>query len=440
MGLGEFEPRRVENLRRRVIREAIRTPRARTLGAATLVTAAALGVLKLRLHSASMNTVAYLTFLLAATIGVGITISAVMKTAIGTRIALSVGVACAAPASGALAMGSPSFFRTAVLPNIRVARPETFRTLVEIAAAMTFALSVEMRVMRKMPQDYEQQRRTTLGWLCIGGGTLTTLCAIVGALDRVPMPGHSISDSIASLIGAAAFGTFVMTALVVVLAAIPRNGFEDAVEREEQTLRASGLHSRDRTISARAYFRYALPTAILAGGLVVGAVEVSWIAFLALICSAGWLWHAWQVRDRAPRADGEVPLHPVTFIATVLAGIAIVCAMHHLFPWLSHDRTTPQVYPLSLALLGPGYVVFAIGHPPERRTGLLPSVHTVGVWCGLAAWAGLGLACCVAATAYGGGWFTMWTAILCIPPMLAQTSYAISPVLRRAAVGTGTTS
>ena len=54
----------------RVTRKAIRTSRGRTLAAAALATAAALGVLELRVHSASMNAVAYLTFLLAATIGV----------------------------------------------------------------------------------------------------------------------------------------------------------------------------------------------------------------------------------------------------------------------------------------------------------------------------------------------------------------------------------
>jgi hypothetical protein len=423
-----------------VIRAAIRTSRGRTLAATALATAASFGVLELRLDSAFVNVVAYLTFLLAATTGIGTTISAVMKTVAGTRFALSFGAACAAPASGALAMGSHSFLRTAVLPDIRAARPETFRTLAEIAAAMTFALAVEMRVMRKMPQDYEQQRRTTLGWMCIGGGILTTVCAIVGALDPVPVSGQSINDSIASLVGAAAFGTFVLTALVVVLAAIPRNGFEGAVEHEEQALRASGLRSRHRTTSAQTYAIYALPTTIVAGGLMAGAVEVSWIAFLALICSAAWLWHAWRARDRAPRADGEVPLHPVTFIATVVAGIALACVTHYVLPWASHDRTTTELYPLSLSLLGPGYVVFATGHPRERRTGLLPSVHTVGVWCGIAAWAGLGLACCVVATAYGGGWFTLWTAMLCILPMLAQISYAISPALRRVPVRIGTAS
>jgi hypothetical protein len=409
----------------------IRTPNGRAIAASAVAMATALGILKLGFSSGAIRGAAYLVCSFGAILTAGVAIAALIKTAIGTRIALSIGVACAVPGSGALATGSASFFRTIMVPNAQATRAETFLTLLGIAAPMTFALAVEMRVMGKMPADLERERRITLAWLCIGGGALTTACAIAGSMTAATKPGEPAGNTVAPLLGASAFGAFVITALVVALAAVPRDGFDDAVEREEQALRAEGRGSRRRRRPARAYFRRALPAIALAALLTVGAVEVRWIAFIAFICSASWLLHVWRMRDRAPRADQGLPLHPITFIATVLAGIALSCLGHGLFPWLRPHETATKLYPVSLALLGAGYVVFASGHPSERRTGLLPSVHAIGVWCGIAAWAGLGLACCAIATAYGGGWFTFWTAMLCIGPMLLQVSYSISPAFRR---------
>ncbi|HLH15078.1 MAG TPA: hypothetical protein VKV16_09845 [Solirubrobacteraceae bacterium] len=424
----------LRGLAKRAVRWAaakIRTPKGTAIAVSAVAAVSSLCVLKLGFSSGLVADAAYLVYIFGAIVATGLTVAALIKTAIGTRLALSVGVACAVPGGGALANGSPSFFRTIMVPNAHAARAETFLTLLAIVAPMTFALAIEMRVMGKLPENLERERRMTLAWLCIGGGALTTACTIAGSLTAAAEPGQPIDNTVASLLGASAYGAFVVTVLVVALAAVPRDGFDDAVEREERALRAEGRPSRRRERPAHTYFRRALPAIALAALLAVGAAEVRWIAFIAFACSASWLWHAWRTRDRAPRADQKLPLHPITFTATVLAGIALTCVVHSLFPGLRLHQTTTELYPVSLTLLGAGYVAFAGGHPREHRTGLLPSVHTIGVWCGIAAWAGLGLACCAIATAYGGGWFTFWTTMLCIGPMLLQVSYSISPAFRR---------
>lgn len=132
-----------------------------------------------------------------------------------------------------------------------------------------------------------------------------------------------------------------------------------------------------------------------------------------------WLLHAWRSRKRAPRADAGLYLHPLTFLATVTAGISAAfvayAGLDSLRPVTAATTTPVNLYGMAAAALASGYVVFASGYARETGTERLPSLHAVGVWAGTATLAAFGLVGALLGVAGSGGWFAFWMPLVSIP-------------------------
>lgn len=384
-----------------------------------------LGILRLGIRSSPIPVVAYLTTLLTGLILVGTIIYRVVNTKIVEHYLLTLAVGVVPPACGAWLLGSAST-RKSIPIGTGLASKSLFTTLAEIAFTLTVALMIEMRFAGSLPKHFEQERREVFRSFYIGGG-LTTCCAIAGVclIGNPDTQGRlrPISNLVAALFGASIYGTFVIAMLLVMLAAIPRDGFKKMAISEEIKLSLEDHPSRSRNVPTRRYLRQLFPAGMLSVVVIVGAIFVWWTAILGLIVSAAWLSYAWMSREQTPRADEGLPLHPITFVAVILAGVSIPFTAHAIMPSLepAQTQTARQLYEIAVVALGVGYVAFAAGHPPEPRTELLPSLHTIGVWCGVAALAGLGLASSIsAAERSGGGWFAFWITLTATPAMLGQ--------------------
>jgi hypothetical protein len=398
------------------------------------LTALGFAVLRLDLRSEPIDVFGYLTALLASIALASVVIVRLLNTEIAQRIMLSVGIGIVAPGCGALAFGSAGTRRWVPI-GTGMASQGLFSALAGIAFTLTVALMIEMRFAGSLPRSLEQERRRVFRSFYLGGG-LTTGCAIAGVClvgdPGTPRVSRPISNTVAALFGASIYGTVVIGMLLVMLAAVPREGFKAMAASEDERLRAEGQPSRRRHVPTRRYVRQVLPAAALSIGLVLGAVFVWWIALPALLIGGTWLFHAWTSRLQTSRADEGLPLHPITFVATILVGLSLPFVAHAALPFLepAHTQTAIHLYEVAIVILGAGYVAFAAGHPPEPLTGLLPSLHTVGVWCGIAALAGFGLTGSVFAAEQSGGWFLFWITVTATPAMLAQILLLRSPSVR----------
>jgi hypothetical protein len=381
----------------------------------------AVGISRLELRSAPLDVVDYLTALLASIALAGVLIVRLLNTKIAEQITFSIIVGIFAPGCGAWIFGSASNRRWVPI-GTGMANQGLFSSLAEVAFTLTLALMIEMRFAGSLPRLLEQERRRVFRSF-YAGGALTSACAVTGVcLVGSPSPRRAISDLVAALFGASIYGTVMTGALLVALAAVPREGFGTMVFSEEQRLRAEGRASRRRQVPARRYARPALLAGVCSLVLLAGAVLAWWVAVPALLGAGAWLLRAWISREQAPRADEGLPLHPVTLLATILAGISLPFVAHALLPFLepAHTQTARRLYEIAAVVLGAGYVAFAAGHPPEQQTRMLPSLHTVGIWCGIATLAGVGLASAVLAMAGERGWFLFWITATVTPAMLAQ--------------------
>jgi hypothetical protein len=399
----------------------------------TALIALGLGILRLDITSAPLNVLAYLTALLASMVLAGVVIVRLLNTKIAERIIFSIGVGIAAPVCGAWVFGSASARRWMPI-GTGMAGQGLFSDLAGIAFTLTVALMIEMRFAGSLPIRLEHERRRVFRSFYIGGA-LTTSCAFAGVClvgNPPTRPPRPISNLVAALFGASIYGTVVIGVLLVVLAAVPREGFRAAAASEDERLRAQGHASRRRYVPARCYVRQALPVAMFSIGLLLGAVLVWWVAIPALLAACAWLLCAWMSRDSTPRADEGLPLHPITLLATIVGGVSLPFLAHATLPFLepAHTQTATHLYAIAVVVLGVGYVAFAAGHPPEPQSGLLPSLHTVGIWCGIAALAGLGLAGAVLAVEDRGEWFLFWMTVTATPAMLAQILLLRSPSVR----------
>lgn len=383
------------------------------------------GILRLGIRSSPIPAVAYLTTLLACVALVSATLYRIVNTKIVERFLLSVAVGIVPPACGAWLLGSAST-RKSIPIGTGLASKSLFATLAGIAFTLTVALMMEMRFAGSLPRHLEQERRKVFRSFYVGGG-LTVGCAMAGVCLIGNSSAHGtfrpISNPVSALFGASVYGTFVIGMLTVMLAAVPREGFKAMAVCEEIRLYRESRPSRCRNVPAQWYVRQMLPVGALSVAVIAGAVFVWWMAILGLLISAAWLSYAWISREQMPRADEGLPLHPTTFIATILAGVSVPFAAHAIVPSLepAHTQTARHLYEIAVVALGVGYVTFAAGHPPEPLTGLLPSLHTIGVWCGVATLAGLGLASSLLAVEQnGGGWFPFWITVIATPAMLGQ--------------------
>lgn len=395
-----------------------------TIVALIALSGLSIGILRLGVRTTPIQVVAYLTSLLVSMIFAAIVIYRLMHNEIVERFLLSIAIGAVPPACGAWLLGSASAPKWIPI-RAGMASKGLFVALAGIAFTLTVALMTEMRFAGSLPRRFEQERRKVFRSFYLGGG-LTTSCAIAGVC-LVENPGtrgafRPSSNLVEALLGASIYGTIVIGILIVILAAVPREGFKAIAASEEEQLYAAGYPSRSRNAPTRRYVRQMLPSTALAVAIIASAVFVWWMATFGLLVSAAWLLYARMSRELTPRADEGLPLHPVTFIATVLAGVCLPFAAHAILPSLepAPTQTVTRLYEIAVVVLGVGYVAFAAGHPPEPRTGLLPSLHTVGIWCGVAALAGLGIASSILGVEQSGGWFPFWITVTATPAMLWQ--------------------
>jgi hypothetical protein len=417
-----------------MIREFSRSFFCKMLIALAVLVGLNICIVRLGITNTSITVIAYSIAVLACIVFVGMIVYRLMNTEIVERVLLSVAIGAVPPACGAWLLGSAST-RKWVPIGIGMASKGLFAALAGIAFTLTVALMIEMRFAGSLPAHFEQERRKVFRSFYIGGG-LTTSCAIAGVClvkssgtDRALRP---ISNLAAALFGASIYGTVVIGALIVTLAAVPREGFKALADSEEEQLHTGGYPSRCRRVPTRRYLRQALPVVVFSIAFVLSAILVWWMAIPALLISGVWLLYGWLLRQQTPRADESLPLHPVTFVATILAGVSVLFIAHRILSPLepAHTQTARHLYEIAVVMLSVGYVAFAAGHPPQPRTGLLPNLHTIGFWCGIAALAGVGLASSVLAVEGDGGWFTFWITVTATPVMLGQILLLRSPSVR----------
>lgn len=376
---------------------------------------------------------AFLCLLGATMTFAAILISRALRTKLGEQITFSIAVGIAPAACGALTYGSASS-RRAMPIGIGAVGKGCFTTLAGIAFTLTAALMIETRFVGSLPANLELQRRKVFRSFYIGGA-VTTSCAIAGVCLARDGPAELMSEatnSVAALFGASLYGSTVIGLLLVVLAAVPREGFAVASAREDAHLQAQAKLPRRRTAPGRRYARSAVPAAVLSLGLLAGALFTWWIAIPAVFLGGVWLLYAWISRERFARADESLPLHPLTLIATILTGVALPFIAHGFVPSFepADTQTARHLYDVAGFALGAGYVAFAAGHPPEPGSGLLPSLHTVGVWTGIAMLAAIGLASAALASSGNGGWFVFWATAVAVPAMLGQILLLRSAAVR----------
>jgi hypothetical protein len=417
-----------------MIREVLGLRFSRKLIVLFVLVSLSIGILRLDIRSTPITVIFYLMALLASFVLAGMIIYRLVNTKIVEHFLLSIAIGAIPPACGAWLLGSASTRRWVPI-GTGMANKSLFAVLAGIAFTLTVALMIEMRFAGSLPPSFEQERRKVFRSFYIGGG-LTTGCAIASVCLIGSQTTHSafqpIPNLVAALFGASIYGTVVIGVLVVILAAVPREDFKALVVREEQQLCADGYPSRCRRAPVQWYLRQALGATLLSITLLLGAVFVWWIAVLALLVSGTWLLYAWVLRGQTPRADENLPLHPVTLVATILAGVSLTFIAHEILPSLepAYTQTARHLYEIVVFALSVGYVAFAAGHPPEPRSGFLPNLHTVGIWCGIAILAGLGLASAVLAMEHSRGWFLFWITVTVTPFMLAQILLLRSPSVR----------
>jgi hypothetical protein len=348
------------------------------------------------------------------------------------EVTLSIGVGLVAPSCGAFLWGSASGRRWIPI-GTGMATQSLFRSLAGIAIALTAALMMEMRFAGALPANLERERRTIFRSFCLGGA-VTIGCAVAGiCLTAHPAAHRATSpDLVDAMFGASIYGTFMIGALLVLLAAVPRAAFKTKVASEEKWLRAHGLRSRRRDLPAKHYLRQLAAAGTLSACLLAGSILEWRISAVALIVAGIWLWRAVISQRHAPRADEGLPLHPVTLLATVLVGVSVPFVAHGLLASVEPARTqtAKSLYEVAAGALGIGFVAFAAGHPPDLRTRLLPGLHIVGIWCGIAMLAGLGLVEATLAADGGAGWFAFWATVTSVSAMLARIPLLLSPSVR----------
>jgi hypothetical protein len=346
------------------------------------------------------------------------------------RLLLSVGLGIFVPGSGALAYGMGDIPSWAPI-RATLANQSFFEQIAVVAFGLTLALMLEMRFAGVMGRREERERRMVFRWFVIGG-LLTTACAVAGActapanLDRTP------TRTLAALFGASIYGSFIVGGLILFLSVVPREGFAKLAAREDRRLAKQGAALRKRTLSSTHYLRLGI-RATSGAVILVAADTVEWyLALPSLLLAGVWLTHAWHSRHREVRADEHVPLHPVTLIAVILGGISLVFLGHHLFPSLepAKTKTATAIYGIISGVLASGYVMFAGDHRLERRSGLLPNLHTVGAQCAIVGLAGLGLGGALLGAEHSGGWFAFWITVVSTPAMLTQAYLVRSSSIR----------
>lgn len=348
------------------------------------------------------------------------------------RLTLSLGLGIFVPGSGALAYAdgrSPSWMP---IHASSLADQQFFAQIAVIAFGLTLALMLEIRFAGLMQPLEECERRMVFRWFVVGG-FLTTACAVVGACESpATLPIHGLSRSVISLFGASIYGTFIIGALILCLTAIPPEGFKKLAKREDRALLKRGVKPRARKDEGARYTRQALLAGVGAVALLVAGYEEWYLAIPGLLLACVWLLYAWRSREKAPRADELVPLHPVTFLSIIVLAISLAFLAHHTLPFIQPGRTKTAavLYGVVSGVLSSGYVAFAADRRLERRTGLLPSLHTVGAWCAIVSLAGIGLGGSLLGGEHAGGWFAFWITAISTPAMLAQAYLVRSSSIR----------
>lgn len=311
-------------------------------------------------------------------------------------------------------------------------RPGVLGQIAGIAFGLTLALMLEIRFAGLMQPREERERRMVFRWFVVGG-FLTFACAVLGACKApASQPSRALSRSVIALFGASTYGTFIIGTLILCLTAVPPKGFKKLAEHEDRALVSRGAKPRARKDEGVHCARQALLASVGAIALLVAEYEEWYFAIPALLLAGTWLLYAWHSRENAPRADELVPLHPVTFLSVIVFAISLAFLAHHTLSFIEPGRTKTAtvLYGVVSVILSSGYVAFSCDRRLEGRTGLLPSLHTVGAWCAIVGLAGIGLVGSLLGGEHAGGWFAFWITAISTPAMLTQAYLVRSASIR----------